>query len=96
MNTDQIKGDWKQLKGKVKEQWGKLTDDDLTIINGRRERDFWANFQGAAPLCERASRTRDRASTVDLGVAAKRMIPEGGRRVGPSYHTLRPLFRSLP
>lgn len=37
MNWDQIAGDWKQLKGKVKEKWGKLTDDDLTTIAGKRE-----------------------------------------------------------
>jgi len=37
MNWDQIKGDWKQLSGKVKEKWGKLTDDDLTVAAGRRE-----------------------------------------------------------
>ena len=37
MNADQMKGSWKQLKGKVKEQWGKLTDDDLTVINGQQE-----------------------------------------------------------
>ena len=37
MNTDQLEGKWKQLKGAVKQQWGKLTDDDLTFINGRGE-----------------------------------------------------------
>lgn len=37
MNEDTIKGNWKQFKGKVKEQWGKLTDDDLDVINGQRE-----------------------------------------------------------
>ena len=37
MNWDEIKGDWKAFSGKVKEKWGKLTDDDLTQINGRRE-----------------------------------------------------------
>ena len=37
MNADTIKGNWKQLKGKIKEHWGKLTDDDLTVINGREE-----------------------------------------------------------
>jgi uncharacterized protein YjbJ (UPF0337 family) len=37
MNWDRIEGDWKQLTGKVKEKWGKLTDDDLTVINGKRE-----------------------------------------------------------
>ncbi|HEY8358457.1 MAG TPA: CsbD family protein [Ramlibacter sp.] len=37
MNQDRIQGRWKQLKGKVKEQWGKLTDDDLDVIDGRRD-----------------------------------------------------------
>ncbi len=37
MNWDQIKGDWKQMTGKVKEKWGKLTDDDLTTIAGKRD-----------------------------------------------------------
>ncbi|HEY0824601.1 MAG TPA: CsbD family protein [Ramlibacter sp.] len=37
MNQDRIHGRWKQLKGKVKEQWGKLTDDDLDVIAGRRD-----------------------------------------------------------
>ena len=37
MNQDRIEGNWKQFKGKVKEQWGKLTDDDLDVIAGKRE-----------------------------------------------------------
>jgi uncharacterized protein YjbJ (UPF0337 family) len=37
MNWDTVKGDWKQFQGKVKEQWGKLTDDDLSRIEGRRD-----------------------------------------------------------
>jgi uncharacterized protein YjbJ (UPF0337 family) len=37
MNWDQIEGKWKQYSGKVKEKWGKLTDDDLTVIHGKRE-----------------------------------------------------------
>jgi uncharacterized protein YjbJ (UPF0337 family) len=37
MNWDRIQGDWKQLSGRVKEQWGKLTDDDLDIVAGRSE-----------------------------------------------------------
>lgn len=38
MNEDSISGAWKQFKGYVKEQWGKLTEDDLTQIEGRRDR----------------------------------------------------------
>jgi uncharacterized protein YjbJ (UPF0337 family) len=37
MNWDQVKGNWKQFTGKVKERWGKLTDDDLTTVEGRRD-----------------------------------------------------------
>jgi uncharacterized protein YjbJ (UPF0337 family) len=37
MNSDQLQGKWKQYKGQVKEKWGKLTDDDLDVINGRRD-----------------------------------------------------------
>jgi len=37
MNSDQISGNWKQLVGKAKEKWGKLTDDDLTVIEGKRD-----------------------------------------------------------
>jgi uncharacterized protein YjbJ (UPF0337 family) len=37
MNWDRIEGNWKRFSGKVKEKWGKLTDDDLSVINGRRD-----------------------------------------------------------
>ncbi|HAO9793225.1 CsbD family protein [Escherichia coli] len=37
MNKDEAGGNWKQFKGNVKEQWGKLTDDDMTIIEGKRD-----------------------------------------------------------
>jgi uncharacterized protein YjbJ (UPF0337 family) len=37
MNRDWIEGNWKQFKGKVRERWGRLTDDDLDVIAGRRE-----------------------------------------------------------
>ncbi len=37
MNWDRIEGGWKQMSGKVKEQWGKLTDDDLVEIAGKRD-----------------------------------------------------------
>jgi uncharacterized protein YjbJ (UPF0337 family) len=37
MNEDILKGKWHELKGGVKEKWGKLTDDDLTIVNGQSE-----------------------------------------------------------
>jgi uncharacterized protein YjbJ (UPF0337 family) len=36
MNWDQIKGNWTQIKGEAQKQWGKLTDDDLTVIQGEQ------------------------------------------------------------
>lgn len=37
MNWEQIKVDWKQFSGKVKEKWGKLTENELTVAAGQRE-----------------------------------------------------------
>ncbi|MBX3711678.1 MAG: CsbD family protein [Lysobacter sp.] len=37
MNSDIIKGNWKQLTGRIKQQWGELTDNDLTAAEGSRE-----------------------------------------------------------
>lgn len=54
MNEDRIEGAWKQFKGKVKEQWGKLTDDDLDVIAGRRD-------QLAGKIQERHGVARDEA-----------------------------------
>ncbi len=38
MNWDQIEGKWKQVRGTVKQKWGKLTDDDLDVIDGHRDK----------------------------------------------------------
>jgi uncharacterized protein YjbJ (UPF0337 family) len=38
MNADVVKGKWHQLKGDVKSKWGKLTDDDLRVVNGDVEK----------------------------------------------------------
>lgn len=37
MNWDQVEGKWKQFKGEVKQQWGKLTDDELDRAAGKRD-----------------------------------------------------------
>ena len=37
MNTDTLKGQWKQIKGRIQEQWGELTDDDLDVAEGHRD-----------------------------------------------------------
>jgi uncharacterized protein YjbJ (UPF0337 family) len=38
MDSNVFKGKWKQLKGETKKQWGKLTDDDLDVINGEKDK----------------------------------------------------------
>ncbi len=37
MNWDRVQGNWKQIKGRVREKWGKLSDDHINAIDGRRE-----------------------------------------------------------
>ena len=56
MNADVMKGQWKQLKGEVKMRWNKLTDDDLDVIDGAREK-----LEGR--LQERYGWARDKANT---------------------------------
>jgi len=38
MNTEQMKGQWRQVKGEIKKQWGKLTDDELDRIAGEKDK----------------------------------------------------------
>lgn len=54
MNEDTLKGSWKQLRGKLKETWGKLTDDDFDKAEGK-----WDQLSGMVQ--ERYGRTRDEA-----------------------------------
>ncbi|NVO16941.1 MAG: CsbD family protein [Rhodoplanes sp.] len=37
MNWDEVEGHWEQVKGKVRSQWGKLTEDDVEVVKGKRE-----------------------------------------------------------
>lgn len=37
MNWDEVKGNWKQMRGRAQQKWGKLTDDDLDVIAGKRD-----------------------------------------------------------
>ena len=55
MNRDVLEGQWKQLKGKVKQQWGRLTDDELNMINGRYD-------ELAGLIQERYGYSRDEAA----------------------------------
>lgn len=57
MNWDRVEGNWTQFKGKIKEQWGKLTDDELDEIAGKRD-------QLVGKVQERYGYERDRAEKV--------------------------------
>lgn len=70
MNKDIIQGQWTQLKGKVKEEWGKLTNDDIDSINGRSE-------QLAGRLQERYGIEQDEA---------KRQVSAFEKRMEQEYH----------
>ena len=72
MNWDQIEGNWKQFQGKVREKWGKLTDDDMSMIGGKKdqllgklqERYGWRREQAERELstwldAEKAARTNE-------------------------------------
>ena len=54
MNRDQITGNWKQLKGKAQQQWGKLTDDGLNQVEGKQT-------ELAGRIQERYGKTREEA-----------------------------------
>ncbi|KGD72746.1 CsbD family protein [Pantoea vagans] len=54
MNEDRIGGNWKQFKGKIKEKWGDLTDDDMTVVEGKRD-------QLVGKIQERYGYEKDRA-----------------------------------
>ena len=54
MNWDTIEGNWKQFKGKVHEQWGKLTNDDLDQVEGNME-------QLSGKLQEKYGKTKEEA-----------------------------------
>lgn len=54
MNWDQIEGKWEQMKGGVKKQWGKLTDDDVTYMGGSKDQ-FVGRLQERYGLAKEAA-----------------------------------------
>ena len=54
MNRDQLQGKWKQFRGRAQEKWGKLTNDDLDVVDGKAD-------QLAGKIQERYGKTREEA-----------------------------------
>jgi uncharacterized protein YjbJ (UPF0337 family) len=85
MNSDQLEGKWKQLKGTVKQKWGKLTDDDLDVIAGKRE-ELEGKIQERYGITreEAAKQVRDWTSAVrDTDATPRRNGTERVRPVKP-------------
>lgn len=69
MNSDQFEGKWKQLKGSVKQRWGKLTDDDVTALSGKKDELVGKIQERYGITKEQAQREADewvRAANTDL------------------------------
>ena len=66
MNSDQLQGKWKQLKGSLKERWGKLTDQDLDVIAGKRDQLIGTIQERYGVAKEEAQKQVDDWKTADL------------------------------
>jgi len=72
MNREQLAGNWKQMTGKVKAKWGKLTDDDLTFIDGKRTQLIGRLQERYGIAKEEAERQLDTWLTEQSGAPASR------------------------
>lgn len=77
MNWDRIEGNWKQLRGSVRERWGKLTDDQLDVIGGKRE-------QLAGKLQEAYGYSKDEAEK-QISDFERGLHDDGGSETGRRY-----------
>jgi uncharacterized protein YjbJ (UPF0337 family) len=73
MNWDRVQAQWKQLKGKIKSKWGRLTDDGLDVIAGQ-------NDQPIGKIPERHGLKKDEAPEASRGVERH----AGSRKRGPN------------
>lgn len=84
MNSDQLEGQWKQLKGSVREKFGKLTDDDIQVIGGKKD-------QFLGKLQERYGLSREQAQKdLDNWLQTQQKT----QKAGGSYETGTPRTRT--
>jgi len=74
MNADILKGKWKEIKGEVKQKWGKLTDDDLTQIDGKED-------QLLGLLQKRYGYAKDKAEEEYKGFISRHEGPRSGEKI---------------
>jgi uncharacterized protein YjbJ (UPF0337 family) len=80
MNSDQLQGKWKQIKGSVKERWGKLTDQDLDVIAGKHDQLVGTIQERYGIAREEAQKQVDDWNATDTGSRTADYTNESGRR----------------
>jgi uncharacterized protein YjbJ (UPF0337 family) len=83
MNWDQIEGKWKQAKGSVRQQWGKLTDDDLEYIAGKRDH-FVGRLQERYGMAKEEAQKRADEWAKQQNLETKKMKDDMGQTT-PEY-----------
>ena len=74
MNEDILKGKWKEIKGEVKQKWGKLTDDDLAQVEGKEE-------ELVGLLQKRYGYAKEKAAEEYKGFIVRYQKPPSGEKV---------------
>lgn len=69
MNKEQLDGKWVQFKGKLKETWGKLTDDDFDLYNGKQDQ-FYGKLKEHYGIAKEEAEKRIQAMEKDCGYCA--------------------------
>lgn len=82
MNWDVIEGNWKQIKGKVKQQWGNLTNDQLDKISGKRDQ-----LIGQIQECYGIARDEAERQVTEWEVQYGDMLDKGRRRIRKNADT---------
>ena len=83
MNWDQIEGKWKQAKGSVRQQWGKLTDDDLEYIAGKRDH-FVGRLQERYGMAKEEAQKRADEWAKEQNFEARRAVDDMSKKT-PEY-----------
>ena len=80
MNWDRIEGNWKQLKGKARTRWGKLTDDDVDTLGGKKDQIVGKIQERYGIQKDEAERQVDTWASEQTGDHSHREEPVGSRR----------------
>ncbi len=82
MNSDQVEGKFKQLKGSIKQRWGKLTDDDLTTLSGKKDELVGKLQERYGYTKEQAQKEADEWATASSHDWSDTTAASGGHAVG--------------